>query len=245
MRIMEEKVSIDYDKTKQFFKKRAEKYNQDNPYGVTMYQDNNQQLVIERNNSEIGKLLPKLNISEKSKVLDVACGVGRWADTLPDSVCEYCGVDFSEELIEIANQRNTRSNFSFYVGSAVDIKSVLKSNGKGKCNVILAVGILMYLNDQDVMQVLQSIANICEEHAVICIREPIGLQNRLTLKEFYSEELHDNYNAIYRTKEEFTNFFTNTLFFHGFTVKAEGFLFEEDALNNRKETSQYYFVLER
>lgn len=245
MRIIEEKVSINYDKTKQFFKNRAAKYNQDNPYGVTMYQDNNKQLVIDRNSSEIGKLLPNLHISKNSKILDVACGIGRWADAFLDTICEYCGVDFSEELIEIANQRNTRRNFSFYVGSAVDIENVLKSNDKGSFNIILIVGILLYLNDQDVMKTLQSIANICEEHAVICIREPIGLQNRLTLKEFYSEELDDNYSAIYRSKDELIHFFDKAFLGNGFSIKTEGFLFEEDKLNNRKETSQYFFILER
>lgn len=36
MRIKEKITDIDYQKTKQFFKNRAEKFSDDNPYSVTM-----------------------------------------------------------------------------------------------------------------------------------------------------------------------------------------------------------------
>ena len=73
----------------------------------------------------------------------------------------------------------------------------------------------------------------------------MGIDERLTLKEFYSEELKDKYDAIYRTRDELLNVFEKTLMAAGFRITQNGFLFDEDALNNRKETAQYYFVLER
>ena len=79
----------------------------------------------------------------------------------------------------------------------------------------------------------------------MCIREPIGLSERLTLKDFFSDELQDNYNAIYRTREELQFFLDEAFLQKGFTVTEEGFLFDEDLLNNRKETAQYYYVIER
>ena len=94
MRIKEKIEAINYDETKQFFKKRAAKYKENNPYSVTMYQDNNADLVKARNEKEIKKMLPKLSITEETKVLDVACGIGRWADALPENIAEYCGLDF-------------------------------------------------------------------------------------------------------------------------------------------------------
>lgn len=39
-------------------------------------------------------------------------------------------------------------------------------------------------------------------------------------------------------------FFEATLLREGFNVTDEGFMFEGN-LNNRKETAQYYFILER
>ncbi len=245
MRIKEKITDIDYGKSKQFFKNRAGKFREDNPYSVTMYQDNNEALVRERNRLEIEKLLPLLSLDKNSRVLDIACGIGRWADALPDAIEEYCGIDFSGELIEIANSRNTKENFSFLEGAANETETVLKRNGKGRYNVVLMMGILIYINDSDMASILEQVIRSCEEHARICIREPIGMAERLTLKEFFSDELKDNYNAIYRTREELMDFFRETFLKEGFCVSEEGFLFEGDELNNRKETIQYYYILER
>ncbi len=245
MRITEKITDIDYRETKRFFKNRAEKFSVDNPYSVTMYQDNNKELVQERNRKETEKLCPLLKLNSDSKVLDVACGIGRWADALPETIREYCGLDFSGELVAIANQRNTRENFSFLEGAADELEETLVKNGKGKFNRILMVGILIYLNDGELDSTLAQIEKCCEEHSVICIREPIGIKERLTLKDYFSDELKDHYNAIYRTHQELQRFFETSFFNHGFRLIQKGFLFDEDALNNRKETAQYFYILER
>lgn len=245
MRITEEIADIAYTETKQFFKNRAGKFREDNPYSVTMYQDNNKELVKERNAKEIARLYPFLELNKDAAVLDIACGIGRWADAICTDIKEYCGIDFSKELVEIARKRNTKENFFFYEGAVSEIDEVLKANQKAKYNRVLMVGILMYLNDSDVINALEQVERNCEEHTIICIREPIGIKERLTLKQFFSDELQDNYNAIYRTREELMRFLGMVVLKRGFQIKEEGFLFHEDSLNNRKETAQYYYVLER
>ncbi len=245
MRIKQQITDIDYTQTRNFFSKRAGKYQVNNPYSVTMYQDNHPELVGERNKTEIEKLCPKLHFSKNSRIVDVACGIGRWADAINVEVEEYCGVDFSGELIRIANQRNEKKNFFFYEGGISEIEEVLRKNKRGRYNTVLMVGILMYLNDGDLLRSLRAVENICEKEAVLCIREPIGIYERLTLKDFFSEELQDNYNAIYRTREELHTFLDEAFLQKGFYVMEEGFLFDEDILNNRKETAQYYYVIER
>lgn len=245
MRITEKITDIDYKETKQFFKKRAEKFKEDNPYSVTMYQDDNQELVRERNQKEVDKLLPMLKLQKKSRVLDVGCGIGRWADALPEYIEAYCGVDFCGELIEIADKRNKKANFFFCEGATSEIEQVLQEREKGTYNTVLVVGNLIYLNDEDIKTAFEQIERICEPHAVICIREPIGIEDRLTLKDFFSEELKDNYNVIYRTRAELMNFFEGSFLKKGFQIQKEGFLFDEDKLENRKETAQYYYILER
>lgn len=245
MRIKKDKVNLDYSNTKDFFDKRANKFNDKNPYSVTMYQDNNPEIVIERNKKEIERLKPYLNLDGNSKLLDVACGIGRWADAISETIKEYCGIDFSSELIQIALKRNTKHNFSFIEGSITDIKDVLINNDKQNFNKILMAGILMYLNDDDLISVLKQVEWASSEKAIICIREPIALISRLTLKDFYSKELCDNYNAIYRTQKELLEIFDDTIISKGFKIKETGYLFNEDSLNNRKETTQYFFIFER
>ena len=73
------------------------------------------------------------------------------------------------------------------------------------------MGILIYINDRDLMSIMNQLVEVSEEHSVICIREPLGIDDRLTLKGFYSEELKDNYNAIYRTRDELMGVFENLL----------------------------------
>lgn len=245
MRIIQKIEDIDYTETKHFFKNRADKFKEDNPYAVTMYQDDHPELVRERNKKEIEKLKPMLAVNEKTKVLDIACGIGRWADAITEEITEYCGIDFSGELIQIANERNKRENFFFYEGAATEIASVLTEKKRGTYNTVLLIGILMYINDKDLKCFFEKLESFCDKQAKICIREPIGLQERLTLKDFYSDELNDEYHAIYRTKSELMKFIKNSLINKGFSIEKEGFLFEEDELNNRKETAQYFFILER
>lgn len=247
MRLKETVAEIDYNETKQFFERRATKFSEKNPYSVTMYQDNNPELVQSRNRKEVEKLYPLLRLDKMSRVLDIACGIGRWADAIDTEIDEYCGVDFGKELIAIANERNLRPNFSFIEGSVNEIEQVLKNNHKQeKYNKIIMIGILMYINDKDLEAFFEQVERICDAHTMICIREPIGLEARLTLKDFYSAELKDNYNAIYRTRAELEDVFEKTFMAKGFRITRSNFLFEEDVqLNNRKETAQYYYILER
>ena len=246
MRIKGEKKEIDYQNTELFFRHRAEKYKEENPYSVTMYQDNNPELVKARNAEETAVLVPQLKLTEESRILDVACGIGRWSDAITQEIDEYCGIDFCEELVELARKRNAgKSSRHFFVGKNTEIATVLQQNKKGMYNRVLLIGALMYLNDADVDTTLQQIVSVCEENALICIREPIGIDTRLTLKEQYSEELGEMYNAIYRTRNEFYQIFLSVLAPHGFQLVKEDYLFKDSALNNRKETIQYYFILER
>ncbi len=243
MRIKGGKESINYENTRDFFKRRARKYNADNPYSVTMYQDDNADLVRKRNQYETEKLIRLLDINQECNILDLACGVGRWADALADRVDKYTGIDFSEELIEIAKSRKSSSNVSLLTGSLTDLDTVLKVGQK--FNRVLIIGILMYLNDEDVANAMEQVEKHCETNAYICIREPIGIESRLTLKDFYSDELEDNYNAIYRTREELVQMITPSLLKKGFIIAQEGFLFDGVNLNNRAETAQYFFILKR
>ena len=243
MRVLNEKQNIDYGSTKSFFDRRAGKYNEENPYSVTMYQDDNADLVRRRNQYETEKLSRFLDMDRNCDVLDLACGVGRWADALKDKFGSYTGIDFSEEIIGIAKSRNMLPNVSFLTGALTELDTVLET--EQRFDRILIIGALMYLNDEDISVAAEQVEKHCKANAIICIREPIGIENRLTLKDFYSAELNDNYNAIYRTRDELIQLVFPELLEKGFSIAREGFLFDDTDLNNRKETAQYFFILKR
>ncbi len=68
--------------------------------------------------------------------------------------------------------------------------------------------------------------------------------DRLTLDKFYSEDLDSEYSAIYRTLDQYQKAIQEIMVPAQFEIVKADFLYPEQ-LNNRKETVQYYFILER
>lgn len=239
-RIKGTKVNIECNKILEFFNSRAENYSEDKPYTVTMLHDNNPEFVEQRNKLEVEKLKSKLELKPTSKILDIACGVGRWSDAIEEDIENYTGIDFSANLIEIANKRNeNKLNRDFLVGQADKISEVLSP--EKKYNIVFIMGICVYLNEENLNTCFNEILKYVENNTTILVREPLGVDNRLTLNNFYSTELNTDYNAIYRTSEELKEFF-KIFEKAGFTLIEEGNLFDE-SLNDRQETIQKYFVL--
>lgn len=243
MRIIGKRVDINYDKTRAFFESRGGKYREDHPYVTTMYQDHQPQLTDERNHAEIQKIMPFLQLNGDSRILDMGCGIGRWADAIDCEIKEYLGIDFSESLIQIAKERNTRSAFTFTQLSVCDFEGYFRMNHLRPFNRSIIAGVLMYLNDDDVEALFRLFSHILSLGAIVYIREPVGIADRLTLKDFYSEELAHDYHTIYRTADEYKQMLRKNA--PDCTITESDFLFDRPVLNNRKETSQYYFLLKR
>ena len=54
---------------------------------------------------------------------------------------------------------------------------------------------------------IKDLNSLCASNKTIYIRETLSfLETRLTLKDFFSENLEADYNAIYRTDDEFLDF---------------------------------------
>lgn len=243
MRIFDEKVDISYEKTKAFYDQRATKYNKEHPYISIMCQDDHPEIAEERNRVETSKILPILSLTPTSRILDLGCGIGRWADAITEKIEYYLGCDFSEELIAIAKERNQKENYSFQAISAMDAALYCQDNGISPFSHVIISGMMIYLNDSDVGRVLSSLDILTQKNATVYIREPMGVTNRLTLKDFYSEELKHDYNTIYRTRDEYQSMIRT--FAPHFEIYEHGPMFEDAALNNRKETAQFYFILKK
>lgn len=245
MRVKREEVRISIDHTLRFFDERAKKYNDSNPYSVTMYQDDHPELVKQRNQREIELIKPKLDLSKRSKILDVGCGIGRWADAIKGEEIElYCGIDFSEELVKLANERNINKRYAFFQGGCTEITNVIHEQGYSGFNRVLVMGVLIYLNDDEVIECLNQIEKVSEKDVIVCIREPIGIEDRLTLKDYYSNELKADYSAIYRTNQELMRCFDSCFISKGLNLVETGGMYKKE-LNNRAETEQHYYLFKR
>jgi SAM-dependent methyltransferase len=236
-------IDIDPEAVAAFFAGRAGRVDTDHPLTSVLYQDANPQLAEERDRYERGFALPYLDLAPGHAVLDVACGIGRWAASVLPVTDDYVGVDLTEELVVAARAHwaGTGAQFHAMPADAITLAGLGRTRGFDR---VLVAGLLIYLNDDVLRRVLHMLAGVAAPACRIWLREPIGVEQRLTLREFWSEELSQSYSAVYRTRAELGEAIDATLTPAGFSIVAEGDLYP-DALNNRAETKQRYFVLER
>ena len=233
-RLYGEKEEIDVSTVKNFFDKRAEK-DVENLMTITSYHDKDN--LEKRQKEEIGVISEKIDFNG-TKLLEIGCGLGRWAEFFQDKCSEYVGIDYSENLIEIAKEHFNYSNCHFEKLSVTEIDEE-NLPIKGPYDIIFITGVLIYLNDEDITEMIEKINKLTHENSVIYIRETISvLDTRLTLKDFHSEELEVDYNAIYRTEEELLEFFKKI---ENISSIEKSFIYNE--LNDFDETSYKYFIL--
>lgn len=233
--ILGQNPKISNDSVKDFFNERAKKINDLDELRAVMYQDENPNLVMERNKAEKNKLLPYLNINHDSNIVDVGCGTGRWLECFNNQFNSYYGIDLSKGFIEYSRKKYEANNkVHFEELSATDLKL------DRSFNRLLCIGLLIYINDNDLKNLLKKFNKIMDDDSILVFREPVGINYRLTLDSEFSKDLKAEYSAIYRTKNEIIEFFK--IYLTRFDIKNMEPLFDSN-LNNRIETQQYYFVL--
>ena len=243
-RISEKVVEIDYDATRRFFERRAQRSADTCAWTRVMYQDDHPDLVIARDKHEKETVLPQLELRATDRVLDVGCGVGRWALAAAPQVAYYLGTDFSEGLLERAREDlHSHPHVEFQCLPAQDIEGLV--GRQEPFNRVILAGILAYLNDDDVKRCLRGVAEICSvSDAIVYLREPMGVASRLTLDKYWSEQLDSEYSAIYRSRGEYEQLLRETLCDSGFRISQFVSLYPTD-LRNRVETSQFIVFLHR
>ncbi|MDF0729875.1 class I SAM-dependent methyltransferase [Pseudomonas entomophila] len=241
----DKKPRLDKQSILDFFEKRAQKAADLGPTRAVIYQDKSLDLAERRDQAEKALLLPKLKLKGDSRVLDAGCGTGRWAEVVIPRCSSYVGVDVSPGLVEVAKQRfSTAPNAQFHV-CAVD---AITPDGEGMdlpFSQILSFGVFIYLNDDEITHALNGYLSVAGATARILFREPIAVSERLTLLEHFSDDMNQQYNAIYRTENELQELMQPTLQKHGFHQVAEGDVYSDNTLNNRVETKQKWFLWEK
>lgn len=250
-RIIEEKIEIDYKNTQEFFENRGKNGKQlQNKYNYVLFQDNSPELALERDRMEKEKigayLFAEKPNGQRKTVLDIGCGVGRWGEELLNHNYYYIGIDYSQNLLTIAAENLSKHSSCFQLihGAAQNLSALLKQ--EQLCHpfdLILINGVCMYLNDSDLSTVLETVQTLIGTETILYLKETVSKEKRLTLNQFYSKELTQDYTAIYRYEKEYAfllerNFISN----HIMEWIASGELFENE-LKNRKETVDYFYLL--
>lgn len=239
------KPRIRRDNTLRFFEQRAARAPELGAIKAVLYQDKHPTLAEARDRAEKEALLPVLDTRPGNRVLDVGCGVGRWTSILSERCSYYHGLDFSPGLIDHARRSHAhRTNVQFSVASADDF-SLTSLGSQAPFDLILCCGIFIYLNDEEIVNSGRCIADAAGHNARAIFREPIALKQRLTIKDHYSEELEADYNAIYRSKDDLMSLLSLHMAPAGFKLIHDAPMYDDPALNNRTDTKQHFFVLER
>lgn len=242
-RVTGKNVSLNRSDLEDFFKKRSRKKDSANPYVSVIYQDDNPELALKRDRHEKHLIIPKLQLDTTTKLLDIGCGIGRWADVLESKVDHYVGIDFSDDLISQARKRfeDSSSKIDFKVCAAESANADSVGYRKYFDRLIIS-GVLIYLNDQDIVKCFRNISSLLVKDSVIYIREPLSVTGeRLTLVGVWSDNMSQKYSAIYRTKEELEALASQGLE-RSISLDFKP-LYEYNSLNNRKETMQFYTVI--
>lgn len=232
-RLYGENEDINSDKVKNFFNNRAKK-DVESDLSIVLFQDKENS---ERRNREENELVAeKIDFSSK-KILEIGCGIGRWANFFHGKCKSYLGLDYSENLINIAKNSHDFDDCKFQVMSAFDI-IINDLLIEPPFDILLISQVLMYINDEDLSVLIDEVNGIMGDDKQIFITEPIScMESRLTLKDFYSEELETDYNAIYRTENEYKKFFKKLNYneINSYDIFMD--------LNKRSETQYKSFVM--
>ena len=245
-RIYSEKVEIKTEHTKDFYNSRAKALeNLECPYTAVLLGDQNPKYAEQWNIFEKEYILPMLKINS-SKLIDIGCGIGRWAETVIP-LCEYyLGTDFSEEMINTAKGRNNfaEKKYDFIVSSFQDVTKNFQAITRIKFDRVIIGGVCMYINDADLSICYNNLLDLLDEHCIMYFTETVAVETRLTLDECPSEALKTNYDVIYRTPSEYNEYYKIFLD-NGFKITKQDYLPHLNSENSFKETDRWYTILER
>ncbi len=125
-------------------------------------------------------------VNDSGRVLDVGCGAGTWSEIFSPRYKTVMGIEQSKLMLKAARER---------VASLPNVK-ILEGDGRhdlpeGSFDMIFLGGLCMYLNDDDLIELLHSLKNRLTEGGSIILRESTSHQSVYLAQ--------GEYQAVYRS----------------------------------------------
>jgi 2-polyprenyl-3-methyl-5-hydroxy-6-metoxy-1,4-benzoquinol methylase len=124
-------------------------------------------------------------IDEKSSVIDIGCGVGRWCKVASKYAKNVVGIDYDASLISIANRENKAENIEFIVGD------VTKDLQNRKFDLALLTHVIEHIETPDIL--LNELKNIADKIIVEVpdfAQDPLNFMRLKHNLPFYSDGDH-------------------------------------------------------
>ncbi len=189
---------INYQKTKSFWQNEAKKaeIRDCDEYKSGMLIDND--FIARYRKIEEEKVFESIvNVKKDDIILELGCGSGRWTFFLSDKCKSIVAVDFSEDMIKIAEliqEKKNVKNIKFICAEAENYCDYRKYD------IIYLSSFIQYLNDEDIKKLIGHLAKMSGKRTLLISRDTISLTGGRIIKD-------KDYHVIYRTADEYKNMF--------------------------------------
>ncbi len=133
------------------------------------------------------------------------------------------------------------SNYDFVAMSFQELMEKPKDFFKCKFDHVIMVEVCMYINDSALRECFEKLEHLLDRHCVIYFCESVAEETRLTLDQFFSDSLKTKYSSIYRTPNEYNEYY-KLLTCNGFKVIEQAYM---PSAKQFAETNNWYTLIER
>lgn len=148
-RIYGTRTDINEQEVRDFYNKRAAlASSMKNPLSAVVNGEQNPEQADTRSRFDREYIVPRLDLTQNSAVLDIGCGMGRFAEMVLPLCGRYLGADFAPEMIAAAEKRTAAySDQAKYVcASFSELMSKPDSFFGGKFDCVIMLGVCMYIS---------------------------------------------------------------------------------------------------
>jgi predicted TPR repeat methyltransferase len=164
-------------------------------------------------------------IGDSKSVLDLGCATCSMLILLREltSIKKFYGIDISNKMMQ------------YDAGLILKVVDLSQVTSLPEADLTYCFGMFLYIfKDEHLVNILSNITS-----KVFLVRSPCTQKENIEYINKYSEELKDNYSAIYRTVEDYEKLLS--IFFNVTDVMRS----YPDEIESKYNTKHYYFVCKR
>lgn len=163
-------------------------------------------------------------------LLDFGAGYGEWSLFFHKKFKKIIAYEQSATMYDIFQKKLIDNNVK---NIEVIKKDVSQVDSIDSFSVALLSGILIYLPDTDVENILRLLFRASNSRSIIVLRDATGVNGDYSIDGRFSDALQQDYHAFYRSREHYIEIFQA----NGFDLLADQDMFDEGSeLNKWQET---------